>query len=197
MGFFSKQSSVDIAVIGLGNVGKQYESTRHNMGFCAVDALAEKLDAPIFKTRKQGLESKVSLQGKKVLLVKPTTFMNASGNCVKDVQQFYKLTPQQIIVIYDDIDLDAGALRLRASGGAGTHKGMRSIVPAIGEGFARVRVGIGKPEHGDLADYVLGKIPKDAQCAMQKVIDAAAEAVIVAISSGLDKAMQQYNSFKA
>ena len=197
MGFFSKPSSVEVAIIGLGNMGKQYDNTRHNMGFAALDALAEKLDAPPFKTRKQGVESKVSLQGKKLLLVKPTTFMNASGNCVREVLDFYKLKPEQIIVIYDDIDLDAGALRLRSSGGAGTHNGMRSIVPAIGEGFIRVRVGIGKPQFGDLGDYVLGKISKDKQSVMDKVTSAAADSVIEIIRSGIDKAMQQYNSFKA
>ena len=192
MGLFFK-SSVDFAIIGLGNIGEQYAQTRHNMGFVSVDKCASKLSAPQFKSRKQGLESKTCINGKKVLLVKPTTFMNASGNCVREVMDFYKLTPERIIVIYDDIDLDAGALRLRPSGGAGTHNGMRNIVPAIGEGFVRVRVGIGKPQYGDLGDYVLGKIPKQDQQLMSDTTDAAADAAIAVITDGIDKAMQRFN----
>ena len=192
MGFLFK-SSVDVAIIGLGNIGDQYADTRHNMGFIALDKLADKLSAPNFKTRKHGLESKVTHNGKKILLVKPTTFMNASGTCVREVMDFYKLTPKQMVVIYDDIDLDAGALRIRAAGGSGTHNGMRSIVPAIGEGFIRIRVGIGKPKYGDLADYVLGKIPKDQQEIISNVTDSAAQAAVSIVTDGIDKAMQSYN----
>jgi PTH1 family peptidyl-tRNA hydrolase len=192
MGFLFK-SSVDVAIIGLGNIGDQYADTRHNMGFIALDKLADKLNAPNFKSRKHGLESKTTLNGKKILLVKPTTFMNASGTCVREVMDFYKLTPKQMVVIYDDIDLDAGALRIRAAGGSGTHNGMRSIVPAIGEGFIRIRVGIGKPQYGDLADYVLGKIPKDQQEIISNVTDSAAQAAVSIVTDGIDKAMQSYN----
>lgn len=192
MGFFFK-SSVDVAIIGLGNIGEQYADTRHNMGFVSVDKLAQKLDAPIFKSRKHGLESKITLNGKKILLVKPTTFMNASGNCVREVMDFYKLTPGQIVVIYDDIDLGVGGLRLRPSGGSGTHNGMRSIVPAIGEGFIRIRVGIGKPKFGDLGDYVLARIPKDEQKILSETTDAAAEAALAIVTDGMDRAMQAYN----
>ena len=120
MGLFFK-SSVDIAIIGLGNIGEQYAQTRHNMGFVTVDKIAQSLSAPPFKTRKQGLESTVTHNGKKILLVKPTTFMNKSGNCVREVMDFYKLTPERMVVIYDDIDLGVGGLRLRPSGGAGNN----------------------------------------------------------------------------
>ncbi|MBR3751052.1 MAG: aminoacyl-tRNA hydrolase [Clostridia bacterium] len=192
MGLFFK-SSVDIAIIGLGNIGEQYAQTRHNMGFVTVDKIAQSLSAPPFKARKQGLESKVTHNGKKILLVKPTTFMNESGNCVREVMDFYKLTPERMVVIYDDIDLGVGGLRLRPSGGAGTHNGMRSIVPVIGEGFIRVRVGIGKPQYGDLGDYVLARIPKDEQKTLSEATDAAADAAIAVVQDGIERAMQSYN----
>jgi len=192
MGLFFK-SSVDIAIIGLGNIGEQYAQTRHNMGFVTVDKIAQSLSAPPFKARKQGLESKVTHNGKKILLVKPTTFMNKSGNCVREVMDFYKLTPERMVVIYDDIDLGVGGLRLRPLGGAGTHNGMRSIVPAIGEGFIRIRVGIGKPQYGDLGDYVLARIPKDEQKTLSEVTDAAADAANAAVQDGIERAMQSYN----
>jgi len=192
MGLFFK-SSVDIAIIGLGNIGEQYAQTRHNMGFVTVDKIAQSLSAPPFKARKQGLESKVTHNGKKILLVKPTTFMNKSGNCVREVMDFYKLTPERMVVIYDDIDLGVGGLRLRPLGGAGTHNGMRSIVPAIGEGFIRIRVGIGKPQYGDLGDYVLARIPKDEQKTLSEVTDAAADAAIAVVQDGIERAMQSYN----
>lgn len=148
-----------LIIVGLGNPGKQYEITRHNIGFLALDRLHEELKAGEWQDRQKflALISEGEIDGKSVLLVKPTTFMNRSGECVRKLVDFYKLDPsKQLLVISDDIDLPLGTHRYRESGGPGTHNGLRSVVECIGEGFPRLRIGFGpKPEQVDLAAWVL------------------------------------------
>lgn len=197
--FFHKKcgGGIDYIIAGLGNPGREYEDTRHNMGFRALDILAYQTGANGWKTRKKGLECKVRLPQGTAVLVKPQTFMNKSGECLQETLAFYKLAPERLIVIYDDIDLGVGAVRVRPSGGAGTHNGMRSIVPVVGENFPRIRVGVGKPERGDLADYVLGRPQQAEQKLLEAALEAAAQAALCIMSDGAEKAMQRFNGFKA
>lgn len=148
-----------LIIVGLGNPGKEYENTFHNMGFRAVDALAEKIGKNLKKAECNALTVTFSKKGDKIVLAKPLTFMNSSGEAVKGLVAKYKAKPEEVVVIYDDIDLPRHTLRARASGSAGTHNGMRSIVSLLGtEGFKRIRIGIGRGP-GDLADYVLSDVP--------------------------------------
>lgn len=144
-------------VAGLGNIGDRYADTYHNIGFIALDMLAERFVAPPFRQKDNALVSDAVVDGEKVLLVKPTTYMNLSGDAISKLARFYKLAPADILVIYDDIDIHKGTVRARLSGSAGTHNGMRDIVSKLGSSaFARVRIGTGiKPSFMDLADYVL------------------------------------------
>lgn len=160
-----------------------------------LDVLTASLKASLPKTKFDGLIFSAKAGDKKVLLVKPQTFMNDSGRCLNQVMQFYKLNPENLIVIYDDIDLPEGKVRIRAKGGAGTHNGMRSIVSCLGENFPRVRVGIGQPPNNemDLADYVLGKFSKDSQKLMEEAILHAEGAVLEIVKNGVDASMQKYN----
>lgn len=184
-----------IVIAGLGNPGSQYALTRHNVGFMVLDILTQSLKASLPKTKFDGLVFSANVGDKKVLLVKPQTYMNDSGRCLNQVMQFYKLSLENLIVIYDDIDLPEGKVRIRAKGGAGTHNGMRSIVSCLGESFPRVRVGIGQPPHEemDLADYVLGKFSKDSQKLMEEAFLHAANAVEEIVKNGVDASMQKYN----
>lgn len=160
-----------------------------------LDILTEKLKATMPKTKFDGLIFSANSGSQKVILVKPQTYMNDSGRCIRQVMDFYKIPSENIVVIYDDIDLPEGKVRIRAKGGPGTHNGMRSIVSNIGENFPRVRVGIGQPPHKemDLADYVLGKFSKDSQKTMEEAISKSADAVCELIKSGVEAAMQKYN----
>lgn len=150
-----------IVVVGLGNPGKNYEKTIHNMGYMAIDFFAEQHGLKFGKTKHFGKVAEGMIAGEKVLLLKPETYMNLSGKSVEDVMRMHKLNPSEIIVISDDIDLPFGDVRVRAKGSAGTHNGLRDIVSKIGSEFPRVRMGVGRPEHGDLASFVLSKIPED------------------------------------
>ena len=158
-------------IAGLGNPGLKYRNTRHNVGFIAVDALIKKM---AFRSVKKNFQSAVfegSISGQRVLVLKPQTYMNLSGKAIKEAVNFYKLPYQNLIVIYDDIDLDEGRLRIKPSGSAGTHNGMRSIISELGTGdFPRIRIGIGKnPPFMDLKDYVLAKLKGDSK---QRLCDA-------------------------
>ncbi len=184
-----------MVIAGLGNPGSQYALTRHNVGFMVLDALSSELKASLPKTKFDGLIFDAKIGAKKVLLVKPQTYMNDSGRCLLQIMQFYKIKPENIIVIYDDIDLPEGKVRIRAKGGPGTHNGMRSIVPHLSESFPRIRVGVGQPPHKDmdLADYVLGRFPKESQKTMEDAIVHAAKAAVEIVKSGVDASMQKYN----
>jgi PTH1 family peptidyl-tRNA hydrolase len=178
---------------GLGNPDAQYADTRHNAGFNAVDTLHEKLSAQPWKSSKGALIAQANYKGNKVLLVKPQKYMNNSGEVLSAVMAYYKLDTDKLIVMYDDIDLGLGKLRIRKSGGAGTHNGMRNIVLHLGEGFGRIRIGVDKPKFGDLADYVLAKPKNEEKQEFDKATVRAAEAAESIIINGLDKTMAVFN----
>ena len=148
-----------IAIVGLGNPGKSYEKNVHNLGFMAVDYFAQENSLKFTKKKYSGSVSEGVIDGEKIILLKPDTFMNLSGKSVEELVHSLKLDISHLIVIYDDIDLNVGDIRIRAKGSAGTHNGMRDIVQRIGENFPRIRIGAGRPEYGDLANFVLSNIP--------------------------------------
>ncbi len=150
-----------LAIVGLGNPGKTYEKTVHNLGFMALDAFASSHNLSFSKTKFSGKIAEGTIGGEKVILLKPETFMNLSGKSVQELMNMHKLSPSEILVISDDIDLPFGDIRLRQSGSAGTHNGLRDIVSRIGTEFPRIRIGAGRPENMDLASFVLSKIPQE------------------------------------
>ena len=147
-----------IAIVGLGNPGKNYEKTIHNLGFMALDFFAENNNLKFTKSKYFGRVAEGFIDGEKVILLKPETFMNLSGKSVEDLVHSLKIDLSNLLVLVDDIDLDVGVLRVRSKGSAGTHNGLRDIVQKLGENFARLRIGAGRPEHGDLASFVLSNI---------------------------------------
>jgi peptidyl-tRNA hydrolase (EC 3.1.1.29) len=182
-------------IAGLGNPGAQYQLTRHNVGFDTVDYLAAQYRLTQFKSKHNALISEGMIQGQKVMLVKPQTYMNNSGESLKEILEYYREDPSHLIVIYDDIDLDVGKLRIRQKGGPGTHNGMRSIVGLLGtEDFPRVRIGIGKPDPGmNLKDYVLGRFSPEERKLINEAIERAALAVATMICASTEIAMGKYN----
>lgn len=182
-------------VVGLGNPEKKYEHTRHNVGFDVLQVLSQKCGIPLNKLRCKALTGEGRIGAERVVLAAPQTYMNLSGQSVVELLRWYKADAQHLIVVYDDVDLPAGKLRVRASGSAGTHNGMRNIVYLTGrDDFARVRVGIGKPEPGrDLAAYVLGKYPPEVRQAMFDAFMRAADAVQAIVEDGVDAAMARFN----
>ena len=180
-------------IAGLGNPGKKYENTRHNIGFITLDFLAERHDIKINKIKHKALVGEGRIAGQKVLLVKPQTYMNLSGESLREVMDYYKVDIEDMIVIYDDIDLDAGAVRIRKKGSAGTHNGMRSIVQHLGTDFPRIRMGIGKDKRGDLVDFVLGGFTKEDKEVLEPAVERAALAVEMYVDEGIEKAMNKYN----
>lgn len=183
-----------LVVVGLGNPGKQYEKTRHNVGFDAIDYLASENNISMNKVKFNAVIGEGRIHNEKVILVKPTTYMNLSGRSVREIVNFYKLDMEDIIVIYDDIDTEVGKLRIRKKGSAGTHNGMKSIIYEIqSDQFPRVRIGVGKPKYGDLADFVLGKFEKEERDFVDVAIKNAAESVETLIKTGIELAMNRYN----
>ena len=182
-------------IAGLGNPTKQYEGTRHNVGFSVIYRLADKYNIKMNIARHKALIGTGVIAGEKVMLVMPQTYMNLSGEAVGEIMRYYKAEPSDLIITYDDIDLDVGKLRIRAKGSAGGHNGMKSIIAHVGsEEFDRVRVGIGhKPPEFDLADYVLSRFGKDELPLIRDAVDKAADAVEVIIRSGIEAAMNKYN----
>ena len=182
-------------IVGLGNIGLKYKNTRHNMGFMAIDELAKRNGLRFNKKRFQGTVAEGSISGKKVVLLKPSTYMNLSGDSVVEAYRFYKPDIADVIVLYDDIDLEEGMLRVRPSGSAGTHNGMRSIVSTLKTyGFARVRIGIGKnPPYMQLADYVLQKLKGEQKKTLEEACMRAAQACETIIGKGVEKAMNDFN----
>ncbi|KKQ69001.1 MAG: peptidyl-tRNA hydrolase, peptidyl-tRNA hydrolase, PTH1 family [Candidatus Peregrinibacteria bacterium GW2011_GWF2_38_29] len=179
-------------IVGLGNIGEKYEKTRHNVGFMTVNALAEKLKADwILKPKFQASLAEATINSEKVLLVKPTTYMNHSGNAIASISQFYKVSPEDVITIYDDIDLPIGAFRIRKSGSAGTHNGMKSIVAAIGENCPRIRIGIKNDEHAEknLSDVVLSSFGTKERPLIEHTISNAITAIDIIFEQGIEKAM--------
>ena len=181
-------------IAGLGTPGKKYEQTRHNMGFLAVDFLAEKYDIKVNKIRFRALTGEGRIAGQKVLLLKPQTYMNLSGESVRLALEYYKVSPQELIVIYDDIDIQAGMIRIRKKGSAGTHNGMRNILYHIRtEDFPRIRVGIGSGRKEDMINYVTGSVPKDEITLLKEAADKAACGAACIVEKGIEKAMNEYN----
>lgn len=160
-------------IIGLGNPGKQYEKTRHNIGFHVIDELADRWGpAPVMQTKFNGMYTIIHRPEGKVMLVKPLTYMNLSGECVRPLMDYYDITPEEIVVIYDDLDLSPGTIRLRQKGSAGGHNGMKSLIAHLGtDGFNRIRVGIDRPSSGmKVADYVLSSFSKEEQPVMGQMV---------------------------
>ena len=180
-------------IAGLGNPGKEYTSTRHNSGYMVVEYLAEKLNVKLNKLKFNSVYGDTSINGEKVMLVKPVTYMNRSGIAMGEILKFYKIPTEALIVIYDDIDIPLGSLRIRPNGSAGTHNGMKSIISSVGSGFPRIRIGIGRNEEMNLADYVLQKFSLSEKEIITPIIETAAEAAIEIIENSIDSAMQKYN----
>lgn len=181
-------------IAGLGNPGRKYENTRHNIGFITLDYLADKNDIKINKIKHKALVGEGFISGQKVLLVKPQTYMNLSGNSIREIVDYYKIAVDKLIVIYDDVDIPAGRLRIRKKGSAGTHNGMRSIIYDIqSDQFPRIRIGIGGERKMELADYVLGGFSKEEKTIMENAVIKAASAVECILDKGIDIAMGEYN----
>ncbi|MBP2072339.1 MAG: peptidyl-tRNA hydrolase, family [Thermoanaerobacterium sp.] len=180
-------------IVGLGNPGREYEGTRHNMGFDVIDNLSAKLNIDVKKLRFKSLIGEGIYKEEKVILQKPQTYMNSSGEAVYDIVNFYKLPLSNLIVVYDDKDLDVGKIRIRKKGSSGGHNGMKSIIYLLNsEDFPRVRVGIGKPK-GDMIEHVLGRFDKSDKLVVDNSIDKAADAIIDIIENGVEHAMNLFN----
>ena len=183
-------------IAGLGNPGRQYVGTRHNMGFEALDTIALKYNIKINKEKFKGSFGEGKIGGEKVILVKPSTYMNLSGECIREFASWYKVPPENVIVIFDDISLPIGKMRIRPKGSAGGHNGIKSIIYQLNsDNFPRVKIGVGSPlnEKYDLKDYVLGKFTKDETEILIPIAIKTAEAVEVIITDGTEKAMAKFN----
>ena len=181
-------------IVGLGNPGSEYQSTRHNMGFAAIDYISEKQGISFKKSKHQALIGEGTLGGERVVLVKPMTYMNLSGDAVSALARWYKVEPADILVIYDDMDLPVGQMRLRPSGSAGGHNGMKSIILRLSsDQFPRLRIGIGRRENNDTIDYVLGKLNREEQEIQFKLLGDVCDAVVMFVKNGLEPAMNRYN----
>ena len=189
---FQKSSEESWLIVGLGNPGREYEKTRHNCGFRALDMLADSLGCKVDKLKFQGLYAQVTYQGRKLFLLKPQTYMNLSGRSVLQLSAYFHIPPQHIIVLFDDISLEPGRLRIRADGSAGGHNGIKSIISELGsQEFPRVKIGVGAKPHPDydLKDYVLGSFSKQEQETLKKTMEKACDAVSLIVGGDVDKAM--------
>lgn len=185
-------------IVGLGNPGKKYENTRHNIGFAAIDYIAEKEGININTGKHKALVGSGYIDGVKLLLVKPQTFMNLSGESLRPIMDFYKLEPEDFLVIFDDIDLDVGRIRIRRKGSAGGHNGIKSIIGHLGSmEFPRIKIGVGaKPPGYDLADYVLGHFSKADQEILQERFEDVYDAVKLIVGDDITEAMNRHNKKK-
>ena len=187
-------------IVGLGNPGREYEKTRHNCGFRAIDVLSQKLDCKVDKLKFQGLYGQVNYAGGKLYLLKPQTYMNLSGRSVLQLSAYFHIPPQRIIVIFDDISLEPGRLRIRGDGSAGGHNGIKSIISELcSQEFPRVKVGVGAKAHPeqDLADWVLSSFSASEEKALESALERAAEAALCIIDKGVGEAANRYNGSKA
>jgi len=185
-------------IVGLGNPEADYSKTRHNMGFNVINKLSEKYGIEVNKSKFKALVGNGIIEGEKVVLLKPQTFMNLSGEALREAINFYKFSNEDIIIIYDDIDTLPGTIRIRKTGSAGSHNGMKSVIQNINtEDFARIRVGIGRPEHtNDMVNYVIGYIPEEEIKILDEGCEIAKEAVIEIVKNGVDSAMNKFNKKK-
>ncbi len=196
MPFFTRKSPFDFIVAGLGNPGSDYEHTRHNAGFMALDALAEQCSAAVTQKRFQALTAKAELDGARLLLMKPQTFMNLSGNAVSAAATYYKLPPERIVVLCDDISLPLGKIRVRGDGSAGGHNGLKSIIAQLSsDKFPRVKIGIGGAENHDekLINWVIGRFSAGEYKVASAAAEGAADAVRVMLREGVDRAANLFN----
>lgn len=182
-------------IVGLGNPGREYNNTRHNIGFDAIDVIADKYNIEVSRIKFKGVYGEGFVNGEKVILLKPTTYMNLSGESIREVMDFYKLSEEDILVIYDDVSLDVGRIRIREKGSAGGHNGIKSIIANIGtDVFPRIKVGVGKPQ-GDLVKHVLGTFSKEDREDLNKVLETVAMAAETIIKDDAKEAMNKYNGF--
>lgn len=194
--FFGKSNSVEWLVVCLGNVGDKYDNTRHNIGFEVADELAERKNIPVQKLKHKALTNTAEIGGKKVLLMKPVTYMNLSGEAAGEAARFYKVPPERVLVVCDDVALPAGKLRIRKGGSAGGHNGLKSLIQHLGtDQFPRVRIGVGQKPHPDydMADWVLGKFQGEDRKTMDAAVKRAADAVECLLREGADRAMNKFN----
>ena len=183
-------------IVGLGNPGKQYENTRHNVGFDAIDVLVDEYRIPSSGKQHKAMYGKGVIEGQKVILAKPLTYMNLSGEAVRAMVDYYKIDPEtELLVIFDDISLAPGNIRIRKKGSAGGHNGMKSIITHLGtQNFQRIKVGVGeKPKNWDLADYVLGAFSKDDRKLVDEALERSAKAAALIVQGEIDEAMNLYN----
>ena len=195
---FGKKSE-DWLIVGLGNPGKEYEKTRHNAGWRAIDILADKLGCKIDKAKFQGLYGQTKYAGGKLFLLKPMTYMNLSGRSILQLSAYFHVPPQRIIVLFDDISLEPGRLRIRSDGSAGGHNGIKSIISELGnQDFPRVKIGVGAKAHSeqDLADWVLSGMSASDEKALVSALDRAADAALCIIDNGVPEAANRFNGSK-
>ncbi len=193
---FAKRAPVAWLVAGLGNPGDQYEHTRHNAGFQVIDALSQRGGFPVRRLKFHALTQTALIGGQGVLVMKPLTYMNLSGQAVGEAARFYKLPPHQVLIISDDVDLPLGKLRIRKGGSAGGHNGLKSVIQHLGtDQFPRLKVGVGRKPHPDydMADWVLGQFQGADRTAMDQAADQAAQAVECLLAQGIDRAMNRFN----
>lgn len=184
-------------IVGLGNPGKEYDGTRHNIGFAAVDYIADKYNIELNRIKFKGVFGEGFIEGKKVILLKPTTYMNLSGESIREVINFYKISNEEVIVIYDDISLEVGRLRIREKGSHGGHNGIKSIIANLGtDVFPRIKVGVGAPK-GNLVSHVLGKFSEDEIEVLRETIKASSDAVSIMMKADTKEAMNKLNGFNA
>ena len=193
---FTKKNNDSWLIVGLGNPGKQYENTRHNCGFLALDVLGEKLNCKIDRSKFQGLYGQAQYNGTKIYLLKPMTYMNLSGRSLLQLSAYFSIPPQRIIVIFDDISLPVGKLRIRSDGSAGGHNGIKSIIAELGsQDFPRIKIGVGAKAHPeqDLADWVLSSFSKEESKLLQTALERGADAALTIIDKGVPAAANSYN----
>lgn len=196
--FFNRNNSGGVSwiLVGLGNPGKQYESTRHNMGWLALDSLMEKENFKLSKLRFKAWTGILEKNGNKILVMKPQTYMNLSGESVGEAARFYKIPADHVLVISDDVSLPAGKLRIRGGGSAGGHNGLKNIIQHLGtDKFPRIKVGVGSPRPGehDMVDWVMGKPMGEDRTAVEDALDRAGDAAKTLITEGIDRAMNRFN----
>lgn len=199
MGILLIKENIMYLIVGLGNPEKKYDKTKHNVGFDAIDEMIDEYDIPSSGISMKGMYGKGFIGGEKVMVMKPLTYMNLSGHAVRAFVDYYNIDVQnELIVIYDDVDMAAGQLRIRKKGSAGSHNGMKSIIQMLGStDFTRIRVGIGpKPVKWDLADYVLAPFPKDERVKVDGVIEDIPDIIKTIVEDGVDIAMTRYNTKK-
>lgn len=183
-------------IVGLGNPGKEYDNTRHNIGFEVIDYIANKYNIEINRVKFRGIYGEGFINNKKVILLKPNTYMNLSGESIREVINFYKLTNDEVIVLYDDVSLEVGRLRIREKGSAGGHNGIKSIIANLSTDiFPRIKIGVGQPK-GDLVSHVLGRFSKEEQDVLKESMEASACAVEIILKENTKEAMNKLNGFK-